>query len=55
MDEVIVPPAEELACSVWETTDACHIATTSAENVDMESHHGRDECLLVLRYNSRLC
>jgi hypothetical protein len=37
MDEVIVPWVEEIACAVREETDARRIATTSAENVGMES------------------
>ena len=52
MDEVIVPWVEEIACAMREGTDARRIATTSADNVEMESHRGQVECLLALRCNA---
>jgi hypothetical protein len=52
MDEVIVPWVEEIVCVVRQRTDARRMATTSAENVEMESHRGQVECLLALRCNT---
>ena len=51
MDEVIAPWVEEISCAVREETDARRIATTSVENVGMESDRGQVESLLALRCN----
>jgi len=51
MDEVIVPWVEETAHVVRQQTVARRMATTSAENVEIESHRGQVECLLALRCN----
>jgi len=52
MNEVIVPWVEEIACAAREETNARRIATTSAENVSMQSRRGQVECLLALRCNT---